>query len=245
MPGECSICLSSFKEPVCIPCVIPDLTYLPKKYHDYVIPSLRRVYLDAPRYSDLKKELKASKEKIKKLENDNEILMQQCERHMAAANAQAKGERAARQKAYDLRSRLRTMEEQLHAADVTAGETINFLKHDIGVNHAQYQILERDYDNLRRRYEKLKARRDQADASTSTISIAKEHHSLSRKSRQSDLGVLGEVEGGSTFRVEREVRPLPARVFLKPKARSASPPPAYVNKRQRLASRSGHDNIEN
>ncbi|KAG5725038.1 hypothetical protein E4T56_gene12397 [Termitomyces sp. T112] len=265
MPGECSICLSSFKEPVCIPCghiyctqcladfvntpdnestkascptcraqfhlLTPDLVYLPKKYHEYVMPVVRRVYLDLPRYSDLKKELKSSRERIKKLEKDNDILMRQCERHMAAAKAQAEGERAARQRATDLQSQLRNKEEELYAADINAAEALGILKDDVDVSRAEYQTLEKAFNDLGRRYDKLKARQDQVDASTSR-SIAQEHHghhSVSRKSRQSLNFSIPDLYAG------------PARGVPKPKARPASPPPVYANKRQRLVLCTGYE----
>lgn len=134
------------------------MTYLPKKYHEYVIPSLRRIYLDSPHHSDLKKDLKASQEKIKKLEKDRDILMQQCEKHMAAARAQAEGERAARLKASDLQSKLDTMRGDFRIADVEAQKEMCILKNDIDVTRAGYLALSTAYVDLETRYNELKAR---------------------------------------------------------------------------------------
>ncbi|KAG6896216.1 hypothetical protein C0992_009684 [Termitomyces sp. T32_za158] len=135
------------------------LTYLPKKYHEYIIPSLRRIYLDSPRFSDMKKDLKASKEKIKKLEKDRDVLMKQCEKHMAAARAQAEGERAARMKASDLQSRLDIMQKDLGVACDMAKKAIKILRNDLHVARAGHLDLEKTYDELRKRYPK--SRQDQ------------------------------------------------------------------------------------
>ncbi|KAG6900029.1 hypothetical protein C0993_004086 [Termitomyces sp. T159_Od127] len=244
MPGACSICLASFKEPQRPKFVtslvrlsvsvdhLPQLTYLPKKYHEYVLPSLRRVYLDSQRDSELKSDLKAAKEKIKKLEKDRDILMQQCEKHMAAAQAQAEGERTARLKASDLQSKLDIMRKDSRVADVKAEKAVNNLKCDIDAARAGYRGLEKAYEDLRRRYEKLRARQDQIYASTSTVSSAKEHH---RDPLSKSETIYMSLFNPAHRKVAREVRPPRA---SKPKARPASPP-VHANKRQKLVPGNG------
>ncbi|KAG7094106.1 hypothetical protein E1B28_007722 [Marasmius oreades] len=139
MASQCSICLSSIKEPVSIPCghiycaeclgeyinaaaspnsynstcptcrtefpiVSPERTCLPKQVQKYLFPIIRRVYLpDAPAPSPaLQAEnqrllncLNASQNTRQRLEDQVAHLMQQCERHMSAAAAHAKGEKDA------------------------------------------------------------------------------------------------------------------------------------------------------
>ncbi|KAF8202419.1 hypothetical protein BJ912DRAFT_441979 [Pholiota molesta] len=115
MTLECSICISAFKDPVCLPCghvyckkciighvnvptnmgmtstcpdcrstfhtVIPDLTYLPEKYHPFVSPAVRRVYIDVSSHASLQKKLGQAEKQIDhlrskeaKLQNRNELL---------------------------------------------------------------------------------------------------------------------------------------------------------------------------
>ncbi|KAG6908891.1 hypothetical protein DXG01_002869 [Tephrocybe rancida] len=158
MANECSICLSSFKEPVSIPCASPDLTYLPKKYHEFVVPNVRRVYVDAtrqPNLQSLQKSLQLSKSKIQKLERDQEVLLQQCERHMAAAHAQAEGERAARETAAKLLQTIHDMEHEFRTVTTQAEDRIKVLE-------AGTENLHIKYEDLKYRYSKRKARHEYA-----------------------------------------------------------------------------------
>ena len=86
-----------------------DPTFVPEKYHAFIIPSLRRIYLNADpsrssaasrqlqeQVSALKKENEDLVSKIKGRDRDVKLLMTKCESHMAAASTHAKGERDAR-----------------------------------------------------------------------------------------------------------------------------------------------------
>ncbi|KAJ7224099.1 hypothetical protein GGX14DRAFT_424222, partial [Mycena pura] len=70
---------------------VPQLTCLPKKFHQYVIPNIRRIYIDT-RHDGQRKKLAASEARVKALEADKERLMAECERHIAAARAHSRGE---------------------------------------------------------------------------------------------------------------------------------------------------------
>ncbi|KAJ7491987.1 hypothetical protein FB451DRAFT_954815, partial [Mycena latifolia] len=86
--------------------VRPELTCLPKKFHQFVVPSIRRVYIDMSRYDGLRKKLAASEARVKALEQDKERLMVVSERHIAAARAHSMGETRALVKASDLEHEL-------------------------------------------------------------------------------------------------------------------------------------------
>ena len=83
-----------------------DPTFVPAKYHPFIIPTLRRIYLntDPSRSSAalrqlqeqlpaLKKENEDLASKLKGRDRDIKLLMTKCESHMAAASTFAKGER--------------------------------------------------------------------------------------------------------------------------------------------------------
>lgn len=82
-----------------------DPAFVPEKYHPFIIPSLRRVYLnvDPSRSSAasrqlqeqllaLKKENEDLVSKLKGRDRDIKLLMTKCESNMAAVSAHAKGE---------------------------------------------------------------------------------------------------------------------------------------------------------
>ncbi|KAJ7880005.1 hypothetical protein B0H14DRAFT_2308452, partial [Mycena olivaceomarginata] len=83
--------------------VRPELTCLPKKFHQYIVPSLRRLYIDADASTDsvrsLRKKLALSEARVHSLEEDKERLMNECERHIAAAQAHSRGETKALRRA--------------------------------------------------------------------------------------------------------------------------------------------------
>ncbi|KAJ7504234.1 hypothetical protein B0H11DRAFT_1981311 [Mycena galericulata] len=103
--------------------VRPELSCLPKPFHKFALPSLRRVYIDlepleAPpnrrslipesahrtttRPSGLEARLTASEARVAALEADKDRLLRACEQHAAAARAHARGETVALRKVTDL-----------------------------------------------------------------------------------------------------------------------------------------------
>ncbi|KIK56392.1 hypothetical protein GYMLUDRAFT_47162 [Collybiopsis luxurians FD-317 M1] len=104
MANECSICLSTFKDPVCTPCghiycaiclsghvfsastrdntalcpgcrtpfpvVIPELTTLLEHLRRFIIPSVRRVYVDTASYQKLQNRFSAVKRQVHDLKHD-------------------------------------------------------------------------------------------------------------------------------------------------------------------------------
>ncbi|KAJ7917563.1 hypothetical protein B0H13DRAFT_2322304 [Mycena leptocephala] len=71
----------------------------PHKFHQYIVPSIRRVYIDMSRHDGLRKKLSVSEARVRALEKDKERLMAECERHIAAADAHGRGETDALRKA--------------------------------------------------------------------------------------------------------------------------------------------------
>ncbi|KAG6850664.1 hypothetical protein H0H93_010392 [Arthromyces matolae] len=212
------------------------LTYLPKKYHQFLVAPVRRVYLDSTRDVGSQNDLLIALEKIKKLEKRNELLMKQCERHMTHAQAQAEGERKARLKSDEVQRKLNDANASLERAlaFVAAADTRQ------RASDRDFQSLRDDCDQLRERYVKLKAKRNHPRPSSLTVDSRLEELNLETYIRE-------RLSRSTSHEMppEREIRPLPQRprVFLKPKARPASPPPIYVNKRPKLVNARPRDSM--
>lgn len=120
----------------------PKLTYLPKKYHQYVIPGVRRVYLDTSREAAIQKKLTKAENTVRKLEAEQETLLKQCEQHMSASRAHADGEMKERQRANKLQRSLDTASAQVIAT-----------RED---SEAYIERIEADHEELTIKYHKLK-----------------------------------------------------------------------------------------
>ncbi|KAI0761776.1 hypothetical protein BD413DRAFT_587340 [Trametes elegans] len=112
----CEACLTSYLEasadalnascPTCrapFTIAIPDLRFVPKKYHTLILPSIRRVFIspnagvDATSANESQRELRAEvarlTDKIDALVRDKGLLMDRCEAAIRASQAHAQGER--------------------------------------------------------------------------------------------------------------------------------------------------------
>lgn len=74
----------------------PDLSFVPKKYHPFIIPSVRKVYLNADPAASLQAKVKELEARVKGLERDKQLLMERAEANIARANSMAQRERDAR-----------------------------------------------------------------------------------------------------------------------------------------------------
>ncbi|KAI0255975.1 hypothetical protein BJV78DRAFT_1118698 [Lactifluus subvellereus] len=93
--ARCPTCRSPF------PTVRPDLSIVPKKYHVFMSPSLRRVYLgdegnNKARIENLNAEIAALKARVGTLHRDKTLLMGRCESAQSTASRLALDERDAR-----------------------------------------------------------------------------------------------------------------------------------------------------
>jgi outer membrane murein-binding lipoprotein Lpp len=118
------------------------LTYLPKKYHQYVVPGVRRVYLDTSTEAILQKKLTKADARIRKLEAEQETLLKQCEQHMSAARAHAEGEKKERRRADKLEQDFDAVTSQ----SFEAGRVSEIYIEKIAV----------DRERLKHKYQKLK-----------------------------------------------------------------------------------------
>lgn len=101
----------------------PDLRVVAKKYHSFIIPSIRRVFLptddDAPEQAgpsqsrrDLVMQITALNEKVAALVRDKSLLMDRCEASIRASHAHAQHERDERLEKERLARDLRTAKER-------------------------------------------------------------------------------------------------------------------------------------
>ena len=77
------------------PSVIPDMSIVPKKYHDFISPPLRRVFLDAQEDKS-RAEIAALKERVESLIRDKVLLMDRCDSAQSALTRLRADERDAR-----------------------------------------------------------------------------------------------------------------------------------------------------
>ncbi|KAI9062719.1 hypothetical protein FKP32DRAFT_1573836 [Trametes sanguinea] len=110
----CEACLTSYIEasadalhascPTCratFTIAIPDLRFVPKKYHPFLLPSIRRVFIspnanasaDVESQRELRAEVARLTDKIDALVRDKALLMDRCEAAIRASQAHAQGER--------------------------------------------------------------------------------------------------------------------------------------------------------
>ena len=84
---------------------------MPAKYHKFIIPSVRRVFLDNPAESNkaLKANVARLEERVRNPEKDKTLLMDRCEASMAASSKHAEGERDARMACEALRREMQDL----------------------------------------------------------------------------------------------------------------------------------------
>ncbi|KAH9940735.1 uncharacterized protein BXZ73DRAFT_98565 [Epithele typhae] len=103
MSASCPTCRANFT------IAIPDLHFVPKKYHSFMIPSVRRIFIpidveeepsatvvDTEARHSLRAQVVGLSEKVDGLERDRALLVDRCESAQRAAQAHAQGEREMR-----------------------------------------------------------------------------------------------------------------------------------------------------
>ncbi|CDO68847.1 hypothetical protein BN946_scf184805.g56 [Trametes cinnabarina] len=96
--ASCPTCRATFSIVVQ---AIPDLRFVPKKYHSLILPSIRRVFIssnaigsgEVESQRELRAEVARLTDKIDALVHDKALLMDRCEAAIRASQAHAQGER--------------------------------------------------------------------------------------------------------------------------------------------------------
>ncbi|KAF8159361.1 hypothetical protein B0H34DRAFT_400570 [Crassisporium funariophilum] len=104
MASSCPTCRAGFS------IVTPELTYLPKKYHQYIVPALRRLYLDVSQYTILHEKLQQAEEINTLYRNNEQELRRSLDQLKAAMVVSDTGVAAAARKLVVLEADLAGME---------------------------------------------------------------------------------------------------------------------------------------
>ncbi|KAL4264081.1 hypothetical protein AB1N83_004858 [Pleurotus pulmonarius] len=142
----------------------PDLSLLSRKYRPYVLPGIRRIYIDNTPYQELQRKLREAEKRIKTLENTKQELLRECERHMAVSNAHAEGEHQARM---DLTAAQEESIEFQDAAQQWEAEAENLRE--------SLAMVTEEKDSLRKKWERgrVAADRRQAEAEKREAELVK------------------------------------------------------------------------
>lgn len=93
----------------------PDLRYVPKKYHEFMIPSVRKLYLEIPSQAKLKTQIALLETRVQSLDRDKKLLMTKCESHISASAVYAEEERNARLAAEKAKSEVEDLKRKYDA----------------------------------------------------------------------------------------------------------------------------------
>ncbi|KAF5316475.1 hypothetical protein D9619_006702 [Psilocybe cf. subviscida] len=105
LDASCPECRATFQT------AMPDLTYLPKKYHAFIAPALRRVYIDFSAHHELEKRLRTAEKRLESRKAMEESLLTRCEGLTAALDEHRRGEAEANATLEELREKLDEVEE--------------------------------------------------------------------------------------------------------------------------------------
>ncbi|KAJ3508698.1 hypothetical protein NLJ89_g5607 [Agrocybe chaxingu] len=216
--------------------VVPDLNYLPEKYHPFISPAVRRVYLDTSVHTDLQKQLKHAETRLARKICSEEDLMRRCEALTAALNAHRMGEAEANE-------RIREIEDDFYEAE-------RGLKEQIGELTARCEEL--TIENAREKklkHTKQKALEDRvAAAENQNEELKRRIKKLERERRESNQVLSSDEDSGEELpssplachQIEfapssRLIKPLPRRRMVR--ERSCSPrrrPPVCQDRPKRM-----------
>jgi hypothetical protein len=103
--------------------VVPDLTYLPEKYHKFVTSNVRRIYVDfSSANKELRESLKAAEGRLARKAATEQALLTRCEELTEALIAHRQGERDANQRILELEDDIANMEKVVQENDDKAKE---------------------------------------------------------------------------------------------------------------------------
>ncbi|KIJ65526.1 hypothetical protein HYDPIDRAFT_75157, partial [Hydnomerulius pinastri MD-312] len=82
----------------------PDFAFVPKKYHDFILPSVRKIYMDVSSLASLTEEVEILTSRLQTVARDKTALIERCQRYKDAIDEIAGREDLARTEAEDARN---------------------------------------------------------------------------------------------------------------------------------------------
>lgn len=76
-----------------------DLRFVPKKFHEFMHPTVQRVWVEIPSQDPLLSRISELEKSLDAAHRDKEVLMEKCEQNLDAIRHHAEGERKARTEA--------------------------------------------------------------------------------------------------------------------------------------------------
>ncbi|KIM44398.1 hypothetical protein M413DRAFT_442382 [Hebeloma cylindrosporum] len=250
MTLQCSICLSTFKDPVCLPCghlyckkcltdhvnvpanqgltsncpdcratfniVIPDLSYLPAKYHPFISHAVRRVYIDTSAYTALQKKVRHAEKRLESKNWSEEALLKKCEGLAAARDAHAQGEAEAKQEIIDLEIRIEELDLVQDRCEELEREKVKLQRRSAR--------LSAENQKLKERIEELESK----DREVYSLWQEEEGIPYTPRHRSPSFALPDSI---LTNVYSRPIRPLPSRRRVR--VESDSPPPNYTQNQKR------------
>ncbi|KAI0058815.1 hypothetical protein BV25DRAFT_1810010 [Artomyces pyxidatus] len=113
--ANCPTCRATF------PIVSPDLSLVPKKYHMFISPSVRRVYVDptneegAETIENLSEKVALLEARVSSLQREKRVLIERCENAFHASRKHQEGEKAARLVAEEAKKEMRAAHKKYDA----------------------------------------------------------------------------------------------------------------------------------
>jgi hypothetical protein len=161
LTSKCPDCRASFD------LVLPDLTYLPEKYHKFVTHNVRRVYVDfSSPNKELRESLKAAEDRLARKAATEQALLKRCEALGEALSVHRQGERDANQRILELQDdnahMEKLVEENSNLADEIQGmhrialDKVKCLEKSNEALRQENLSFSLDFHNLRREFLKNK-----------------------------------------------------------------------------------------
>ncbi|KZP24475.1 hypothetical protein FIBSPDRAFT_735869 [Athelia psychrophila] len=90
-----------------------DLRYVPKKYHEFIKPSVQRVWIEIPSQDGFKSRISELEKRLDVVHRDKQLLLEKCEQNLDAIKHHAEGERNARTEAEKAKTEASHLKKQL------------------------------------------------------------------------------------------------------------------------------------
>ncbi|KAH0836770.1 hypothetical protein J3R83DRAFT_8518 [Lanmaoa asiatica] len=125
----------------------PDFTFVPQKYHDFILPSVRKIYMDIPSVAAMTGEIDVLTQRLEAFAKENEHLRQRCadykhslENMASEKDAIIEQEEETREEAADLRKKYDSLKKKYWEAQSRNNECNTTLSQ--GLSRSSSQDLE-------------------------------------------------------------------------------------------------------